>query len=87
VARRLHLFERQKLSSPGRYVNGPQAWEVLVKDGKLYLKQEAGDALLSKTGPYRLSFGASLENDLAFVPNARGEIECVFDGLYSARKR
>jgi CubicO group peptidase (beta-lactamase class C family) len=70
----------------GKYVNGPQTWEVFVKDGKLYLKQEGGDAQLSKSGAYRLSFGAELENDLAFVPNARGEIEYIFDGLYSGKK-
>jgi CubicO group peptidase (beta-lactamase class C family) len=71
----------------GKYTNGPQAWEVYVKDGKLYLKQPDGDVALTRTGPYRLSFGNTLDNDLAFVPNARGEIEYVFDGLYSARKR
>jgi CubicO group peptidase (beta-lactamase class C family) len=83
----------QPLSAPemagyaGKYVNGPQVWEVIVEGGKLHLKQEGNDVELSKTGKYRLSFGPSLENDLAFVPNARGEIEYIFDGLYSARKR
>lgn len=71
----------------GKYVNGPQTWEVFMKDGKLYLKQaEGSDVELKKTAPYRLSFGSTLENDLAFVPNAGGQIEYAFDGLYSARK-
>ncbi len=70
----------------GKYINGPQTWELFSKDGKLYYKQEENNLELSKTGPHRLSFGPSLENDLMFVPNARGEIEYLFDGLYSAKK-
>ncbi|MBV9959018.1 MAG: beta-lactamase family protein, partial [Acidobacteria bacterium] len=84
TAQPLSAFEAANFA--GKYVNGPQTWEVLNKDGKLYLKQEGGDVLLSKSGAYRLSFGPELENDLAFVPNARGEIEYIFDGLYSGRK-
>ncbi len=72
----------------GRYVNGPQTWEVIGKDGKLYFKQpEGGDAELKKTGPNRLSFGPTLENELVFVPGARGEMEYIFDGLYSGKKK
>ena len=71
----------------GRYVNGPQTWEVVVKDGKLYLKLPDGEVELAKTGLNRLSFGPALENELVFVPNARGEMEYVFDGLYSGKKK
>ena len=70
----------------GKYVNGPQTWEIYIKEGKLFFKNPGGDLALSRTAPYRLSFGAAMENDLMFVPNARGEIEYVFDGLYSAKK-
>ena len=35
----------------------------------------------------RTTFGANLENDLVLVPNKRGEIEFLFDGLYSAKKQ
>jgi CubicO group peptidase (beta-lactamase class C family) len=81
------LSAMEMASYTGKYVNGPQIWEVYVEGGKLHLKQEGSEVELSKTGKYRLSYGPSLENDLAFVPNARGEIEYIFDGLYSARKR
>jgi CubicO group peptidase (beta-lactamase class C family) len=70
----------------GKYVNGTQTWEIVIKDGKLVYKQPDGDQALTKTAANRLSFGSSLENDLMFVPNQSGEMEYVFDGLYSARK-
>jgi CubicO group peptidase (beta-lactamase class C family) len=71
----------------GRYTNGPQTWEIVARDGKLFYKRAEGDVELKKTAPYRLSFGEKLENDFMFVANARGEILYIFDGLYSARKQ
>lgn len=70
----------------GKYKNGPQIWEINAKNGKLYFKQGAEESELVKTDQFRLSFGSALENDLAFVANPSGEIEYVFDGLYSAGK-
>ncbi|MBD0327280.1 MAG: serine hydrolase, partial [Pyrinomonadaceae bacterium] len=70
----------------GQYRNGPQSWEIINKDGKLYLKQEADELALTRSGPLRLSYGASLENELVFVADAGGKIKYLFDGLYSARK-
>ena len=70
----------------GKYNNGPQTWEIIARDGKLYFKQSGDELELSKTEQFRLSFGTAMENDLVFVANTRGEIEYVFDGLYSARK-
>jgi CubicO group peptidase (beta-lactamase class C family) len=70
----------------GKYVNGPQTWEIISKEGNVFLKQSGKEIELMKTGPLRLSFGPELRNDLAFLANQQGEIEYVFDGLYSARK-
>jgi CubicO group peptidase (beta-lactamase class C family) len=80
------MSEAERSNFTGKYVNGPQVWEIIVKDGRLYYKQGDGASLLTKTAPNRLSFGAQLENDLMFVANARGEVEYLFDGLYSAKK-
>lgn len=80
------MTEAQRLNFAGRYVNGPQAWEIIAKEGKLYYKQESGEAELMQTADNRLSFGPNLENDLIFVANASGRIKHLFDGLYSARK-
>ena len=70
----------------GTYQNGPQSWEIFVKDGKLFYKQPESNVELSKTAPNRLSFGPEMENELIFVPDARGKMEYVFDGLYSAKR-
>jgi CubicO group peptidase (beta-lactamase class C family) len=81
------LTETERANFAGKYVNGPQTWDVSNRAGKLYFKTDDGEAELTRTGPYLLSYGANLDNDLVFVPNKRGEIEFVFDGLYSARKK
>ncbi|HUQ30739.1 MAG TPA: serine hydrolase domain-containing protein [Pyrinomonadaceae bacterium] len=71
----------------GRYVNGPQTWEIAVKDGALFLKDPEAEYPLSKTGAQRLSFGERLENDIATVPGPNGKTEYIFTGLYSARRK
>ncbi|HEV7475978.1 MAG TPA: hypothetical protein VGN90_18120 [Pyrinomonadaceae bacterium] len=81
------LNETEQANFQGKYSNGPQLWEVISRAGKLYLKTTDSEFELTRTGAYSLSFGAELENNLVFVPNKRGEIEFVFDGLYSARKK
>jgi hypothetical protein len=70
----------------GKYVNGPQTWEILAKDGRLFLKEQGAEFALSKTGEWQLAWGDSLENDLVFVRGADGKAEYIFNGLYSARK-
>jgi CubicO group peptidase (beta-lactamase class C family) len=71
----------------GKYVNGPQTWEIFAKDGRLFLKDMQAEYPLTKTGAARLSFGDNLENDVALVPGADGKIEYIFMGLYSARRK
>lgn len=70
----------------GKYVNGPQTWEILAKDGQLFFKDAEAEYALSKTGDQRLSFGDKLENDIAFVSGADGKMEYIFTGLYSGRR-
>ncbi|HEV3471524.1 MAG TPA: serine hydrolase domain-containing protein [Pyrinomonadaceae bacterium] len=70
----------------GAYVNGPQTWEVVSRDGRLALRRDGSETPLSKTGDLRLSFGDSLEQDLVFVAGPEGRAEYLFDGLYSARR-
>ena len=71
----------------GKYVNGPQTWEIVVKDGHLFLKDADAEYALTKTAAHRLSFGDALENDVALMPGADGKIEYIFTGLYSARRQ
>jgi CubicO group peptidase (beta-lactamase class C family) len=70
----------------GKYVNGPQIWEILAKDGRLFLREQGAELALSKTGKWQLSWGDALENDLVFVRGADGKAEYIFNGLYSARR-
>lgn len=80
------LSEAEMQNFAGRYTNGPQVWEIILKGNKLYYKQEEKELELTRTAPFRLSFGAQMENDLMFVAGAGGQIDYIFDGLYSAKK-
>ena len=67
----------------GRYEHAPQAWEIFTKDGKLFIKQDGKEFELKKTGKNEFSYE---QGGVLFVPNASGEIEHIFMGLYAARK-
>jgi CubicO group peptidase (beta-lactamase class C family) len=71
----------------GKYVNGPQTWEILAKDNRLFLKDAEAEYELAKTGAQKLSFGDKLENDVVTVPGTDGKTEYIFTGLYSARRQ
>jgi CubicO group peptidase (beta-lactamase class C family) len=71
----------------GVYVNAGQSWEIVERGGQLALKAEGEEVPLTRTGAWRLSFGAQLENDVAFVAGADGRAEYVFTGLYAGRRR
>jgi CubicO group peptidase (beta-lactamase class C family) len=71
----------------GVFVNGPQTWEIAAKGGGLVLKADGEEVALTKTGPWRLSFGEGLANDVALVAGKDGRAEYVFTGLYAGRRR
>lgn len=71
----------------GTYVNGAQRWELRSVGDRLVLVDGATEVPLTKTGEWRLSFGDTLENDLALVPGADGRAEYLFTGLYTGRRR
>lgn len=50
------MTEAERLNFAGKYVNGPQVWEIIAKEGKLYYKQEGGEVELKQTAANRLSF-------------------------------
>jgi CubicO group peptidase (beta-lactamase class C family) len=70
----------------GAYVHAPQRWEVSVRDGKLFIKEEGGEFALTKVGERTFSYGNSGENQIIFVPGADGKAEHLFMGLYAAKK-
>jgi hypothetical protein len=67
----------------GKYAHAPQTWEVFVKDGKLYLKEDGKDFELTKLGRERFGYE---QGELLFVPDERGTIGYIFTGLYAARR-
>ncbi|HVF41838.1 MAG TPA: serine hydrolase [Pyrinomonadaceae bacterium] len=67
----------------GKYAHAPQTWEVLVKDGKLFLKEDGKDFELTKLGRDRFGYE---QGEVLFVPDERGRMEHIFMGLYAARR-
>lgn len=67
----------------GKYAHAPQTWEVFVKDGKLFLKEDGKDFELTKLGRDRFGYE---QGEVLFVPDERGAVEHIFMGLYAARR-
>ena len=67
----------------GKYTHAPQTWEVFVKDGKLFLKEDGKDFELTKLGRDRFGYE---QGEVLFVPDERGAVEHIFMGLYAARR-
>jgi len=67
----------------GKYEHAPQTWEVFVKDGKLFFREDGKDFELTKTGKDNFSYE---RGEVLFVSNEKGEIEHIFMGLYAARR-
>jgi CubicO group peptidase (beta-lactamase class C family) len=65
---------------------GTTRWEVYLKEGKLFVKNEGTESQLTKSGDRKFSFGSANENELVFVPGKSGKIEFIFSELYSAKK-
>ena len=74
--------------SPSAYkpYAGTTKWEVYLKEGKLFVKNEGTEYQLMKSGDRIFSFGSANENELVFVPGKSGRIEFIFSELYSAKK-
>lgn len=67
----------------GKYAHAPQTWEVFVKDGKLFLKEEGKDFELTKLGRERFGYE---QGEVLFVPDDKGAVQHIFMGLYAARR-
>jgi CubicO group peptidase (beta-lactamase class C family) len=70
----------------GNYSHAPSTWEVFIKDGKLSLKLEGKEYLLTKSGERKFTYGEQNEEELVFVPGKSGRIDFVFTGLYGAKR-
>lgn len=67
----------------GKYAHAPQTWEVFVKEGKLFLREDGREFELTKLGRERYGYE---QGEVLFVPDATGAIGHIFMGLYAARR-
>ena len=79
----LETSPEEMKSFVGKYEHAPQAWEIFTRDGKLFIKEGGKDFELKKTGKNEFSYE---QGGVLFVPNAKGEIEHIFMGLYAAKR-
>lgn len=70
----------------GVYSHAPQTWDVSVKDGKLWMKFDGKDSVMTKSGERKFTYGAQNESEVVFVPGKSGKIEFLFFELYGAKK-
>jgi CubicO group peptidase (beta-lactamase class C family) len=70
----------------GTYSHAPQTWEVSLHDGKLFMRFDGKDYVMTKSGERKFTFGEQNENEVVFVPGKSGRIEFLFTELYGAKK-
>jgi len=70
----------------GVYSHAPQTWEVLLKDGKMFVKFEDKEYPATKSGERKFTFGPQYENEVVFVQGKDGKIHFLFTELYGAKK-
>lgn len=70
----------------GVYSHAPTIWEVFTRDGKLHLKLDGKEYLLTKGGDKKFTFGENNENEIVFVRGKSGHIDFLFSELYSAKR-
>lgn len=70
----------------GVYSHAPATWDVFVKDGKLYVKTDGKEYLMTKTSDRKFTYGDRNENEIVFVRGKSGKIDLIFMGLYAAKR-
>ena len=70
----------------GTYSHAPQSWEVSIKDGKLFMKFDRKEYVMTKSGERKFTFGEQNENEVVFVQGKDGKIRFLFTELYGAKK-
>jgi hypothetical protein len=73
----------------GKYANKPQSAEILVKEGKLILKQQDGAFPITKIGDYRFSITKPSESgaeEFVLVRGGDGKGEYLHIGRHALKK-
>ena len=74
----------------GNYAQGGTGMEILIKDGKLHMKQGPNQLPLTRIGEYRFSFmppGAPRASEFALVLGADGKVEYLHFGSRAMKRR
>ncbi|MEK6323175.1 MAG: serine hydrolase domain-containing protein [Acidobacteriota bacterium] len=85
----LPLSASEMANYAGKYGQRDVGFEILIKDGKLFLKQGPNELPISKVGEARFSAaspGNSRRMEFALVPGADGKAEYFHMGLRAAKR-
>jgi len=67
----------------GKYTHAPQAWDVRIKDSKLWVATEGKEFAMTRTGEDEYSYE---QGQILFVKDKQGKYRHIFMGLYAARR-
>jgi hypothetical protein len=67
----------------GRFTHAPQAWDVKIKDSKLWVATEGKEFAMTKIGEDEYSYE---QGQIRFVKDKQGKYSHIFMGLYAARR-
>lgn len=67
----------------GKYSHAPQTWTFVHRDGKLFVTEEGKEFEMKRTGKHEFAYD---QGQVLFVPNAAGDLEHIFMGLYAAKR-
>ncbi len=67
----------------GTYEHAPESWDIAVRDGKLIVTTDGKEHELKPVGANQFSYAGG---PIMFVPDAKGDFEHIFMGLYAARR-
>ena len=72
----------------GIYLNKPERAEILVKEGKLFLRREQDDLPITKVGDNRFSIKKQNEpaEEFVLVPGADGKVQYLHIGRHALKK-
>lgn len=57
-----------------------------MKAGKLYVKVDGNEYVMTKSGDRKFTFGNQNENEIVFVAGKNGKIHFLYTEIYAAKK-
>jgi CubicO group peptidase (beta-lactamase class C family) len=85
----LAISQTEIINYIGTYSNKPEQVQILVRDGRLFLKRADGEFLVSKVGNYRFSINKQSDStieEFVLVPDDNGQILYLHMGRHALKK-